>query len=164
MDRLHLDGYVYPAIQMPPVDETMPQDGRLSEGPHSATSWVNMLGVPAVVVVGGFYDSGLPFGMEFSARPFSDGDLLGYAYAWEQATHHRHPPVLVERGCCPTRVERKQRARVARMIRSASISQSYEYWNALKRLGAGDLAQERLARVQVQRRGQIAHRRLAMCA
>ncbi|MGA8707034.1 MAG: amidase [Steroidobacteraceae bacterium] len=101
MDRLQLDGYVYPAIQMPPVDETMAQDGRLSEGPHSATSWVNMLGVPAIVVVGGFYDSGLPFGMEFSARPFRDGDLLGYAYAWEQATHHRHPPVLVESGLLP---------------------------------------------------------------
>jgi amidase len=101
LDRLHLDGYVYPAIQMPPVDETMAQDGRLSEGPHSDTSWVNMLGVPAVVVVGGFYDSGLPFGMEFSARPFKDGDLLGFAYAWEQATHHRHPPALVEKGLLP---------------------------------------------------------------
>jgi Asp-tRNA(Asn)/Glu-tRNA(Gln) amidotransferase A subunit family amidase len=101
MDRLHLDGYVYPAIQMPPVDETMAQDGRLSEGPHSATSWVNMLGVPAVVVVGGFYDSGLPFGLEFSGRPFRDGDLLGIAYAWEQATHHRHPPLLVDKGLLP---------------------------------------------------------------
>ncbi len=101
MDRLRLDGYVYPAIQMPPVDETMPQDGRLSEGPHSATSWINMLGVPAVVVVGGFYESGLPFGMEFSGRPFRDGDLLGYAYAWEQATHYRHAPVLVDKGLLP---------------------------------------------------------------
>jgi amidase len=101
MDRLHLDGYVYPAIQMPPVDETMPQDGAVTGGPHSATSWVNMLGVPAVVVVGGFYDSGLPFGMEISGRPFTDGDLLGYAYAWEQATHYRHPPVLVENGLLP---------------------------------------------------------------
>jgi amidase len=101
MDRLQLDGYVYPAIQMPPVDETMPQEGRLSEGPHSATSWVNMLGVPAVVVVGGFYESGLPFGLELSGRPFHDGDMLGYAYAWEQATHYRHPPVLVEKGLLP---------------------------------------------------------------
>jgi Asp-tRNA(Asn)/Glu-tRNA(Gln) amidotransferase A subunit family amidase len=101
MDRLHLDGYVYPAIQMPPVDETMAQDGRVSEGPHSATSWVNMLGVPAVVVVGGFYDSGLPFGLEISARPFSDGYLLGYAYAYEHGTHHRHPPVLVDSGLLP---------------------------------------------------------------
>ena len=98
MDRLHLDGYVYPAIQMPPVDETMPQNGQVSGGPHSDTSWVNMLGVPAVIVVGGFYPGGLPFGLEISARPWRDGDLLGYAYAYEQATHHRHPPVLVEQG------------------------------------------------------------------
>jgi amidase len=103
MDRLHLDGYVYPAIQMPPVDETMPQDGKVTGGPHSATSWVNMLGVPAVVVVGGFYESGLPFGMEFSGRPFRDGDLLGYAYSWEEGTHHRHPPVLVEQGLLPSK-------------------------------------------------------------
>jgi amidase len=98
LDRLHLDGYVYPAIQMPPVDETMAQNGQVSGGPHSDTSWVNMLGVPAVVVVGGFYPGGLPFGLEISARPWHDGDLLGYAYAYEQATHHRHPPVLVEQG------------------------------------------------------------------
>jgi amidase len=101
MERLRLDAFVYPAIQMPPVDETMPQDGRLSEGPHSATGWVNMLGVPAVVVVGGSYESGLPFGMEISGRPFHDGDLLGYAFAYEQATHHRHAPVLVESGLLP---------------------------------------------------------------
>ena len=101
LDRLHLDGYVYPAIQTPPVDETLAQDGRVSEGPHSATSWVNMIGVPAAVVVGGFYAGGLPFGLEFSARPWKDGDLLGYAYAWEQATHHRHAPVLVDKGLLP---------------------------------------------------------------
>ena len=60
-----------------------------------------MIGVPAVVVVGGFYDSGLPFGLEISARPFADGNLLGYAYAFEQGTHHRRPPVLVEQGLLP---------------------------------------------------------------
>jgi amidase len=101
LDRLQLDGYVYPAIQMPPPDETMPQDGHLSDGPHSATGWVNMLGVPAVVVVGGFYPGGLPFGLEFSARPWRDGDLLGYAYAWERATHHRRPPALIDTGLLP---------------------------------------------------------------
>ncbi len=98
LDRLHLDGYVYPAAQMPPPDETMPQDGKLSEGPHSATGWVNMIGIPAVVVPGGFYPSGLPFGLELAARPWKDGDVLGWAYAYEQATHHRKPPVLVEKG------------------------------------------------------------------
>ncbi|MSO62530.1 MAG: amidase, partial [Acidobacteria bacterium] len=98
LERLKLDGYVYPAIQMPPPDETMPQDGGVSGGPHSNTSWVNMIGVPAVVVPAGFYASGLPFGLEFSARPWTDGDLLAIAYAWEQATPPRKPPTLVEQG------------------------------------------------------------------
>ena len=98
LDRLKLDGFVYPAIQMPPPDETMPQDGRVSEGPHSATSWVNMIGVPAVVVPAGFYPSGLPFGLEFSARPWTDGTLLGVARAWEKTAAWRKPPTLVEQG------------------------------------------------------------------
>jgi Asp-tRNA(Asn)/Glu-tRNA(Gln) amidotransferase A subunit family amidase len=101
LDRLHLDGFVYPAAQMPPPDETMPQDGRISEGPHSDTAWVNVIGVPAVVVPGGFYPDGLPFGLELSARPWKDGDLLGWAYAYEEATRHRRPPVLVEKGLLP---------------------------------------------------------------
>ncbi len=102
--RFHLDGFVYPATQMPPPDETMPQKGEsgiISGGPHSDTSWVNMLGVPAVVVPGGFYPGGLPFGLEISARLWRDGDLLGYAYAYEQQTHHRVPPVLVDKGLLP---------------------------------------------------------------
>jgi amidase len=101
MERFHLDGFVYPAAQMPPPDETMPQNGQLSSGPHSATGWVNRIGVPSVVVSGGFYASGLPFGMELSAARWKEGDLLGWAYAYEQATKHRHPPVLVESGLLP---------------------------------------------------------------
>lgn len=97
-DRLNLDGLVYPATQMPPPDETMPQDGRISSGPHSNTGWANRIGVPAVVVVGGFYPNGLPFGLELSARPWYDGDLLGWAYAYEQATKFRRPPLLVAEG------------------------------------------------------------------
>jgi amidase len=93
-ERLHLDGLVYPAAQMPTNDETIP--GQRSSGPHSNTGWVNPIGVPAVVVSGGFYPDGLPFGLEFSARPWKDGDLLGLADAYEQATHHRHPPTLTD--------------------------------------------------------------------
>ena len=109
LDRLKLDGYVYPAIQMAPPDETMPQDGRLSGGPHSATSWVNMIGVPAIVVPAGFYASGLPFGLEFAARPWTDGDLLRVAYSWEQATHLRRPPTLVDRGLLAVTPARESR-------------------------------------------------------
>jgi Asp-tRNA(Asn)/Glu-tRNA(Gln) amidotransferase A subunit family amidase len=104
LDRLHLDGFVYPAAQMPPPDETMPQEGEpgnLSGGPHSDTAWVNQIGVPAISLPGGFYPDGLPVGLEISARPWHDGDLLGWGYAYEQVTHHRHPPVLVEKGLLP---------------------------------------------------------------
>jgi amidase len=101
LDALHLDGFLYPAIQMPPPDETMPQDGHLSDGPHSATAWVNMLGVPAISIPAGFYDSGLPFGIEISARKWHDGDLISWAYDYEVRTHHRRPPVLVESGLLP---------------------------------------------------------------
>ena len=98
LDRLHLDGLVYPAAQMPPPDETMPQDGKLSGGPHSETGWVNKIGVPAIALPAGFYPNGLPFGLEMSARPWRDGDLLGWAYSFEQTTKLRHPPTLVESG------------------------------------------------------------------
>ncbi len=98
LDRFHLDGLLYPSAQMEPPDETMPQNGRLSSGPHSETGWVNKLGVPAITVPAGFYPDGLPFGLEISARPWRDGDLLGWAYSFEQATKLRRPPVLVEGG------------------------------------------------------------------
>ena len=101
LDRLHLDGFVYPAAQMPPPDETMPQDGEISGGPHSATGWVNMLGVPAISIPAGFYDSGLPFGIEISTRKWHDGDLISWAYDYELKTHHRKPPVLVDHGLLP---------------------------------------------------------------
>jgi amidase len=98
LERFRLDGFVYPALQMPPNDETIRQpDGQPSRGPHTRTGWANTIGVPAVVVPAGFYSNGLPFGIEFSARPWKDGDLLGFAFAYEQATQARKPPVLVER-------------------------------------------------------------------
>ena len=96
LTRFRLDGLIYPSAQMPPNDETVP--GQVSSGPHSATWWVNPIGVPAVVVPAGFYPTGLPFGLEFSARPWRDGDLLGWAFAYEQATRHRRPPVLIPQG------------------------------------------------------------------
>jgi len=102
LDRLDLNGFVYPASQMPPVDETMPQDGRLSEGPHSDSDWVNMLGVPAISFPAGFYENGLPFGIEISTRKWRDGDLIAWAFDYELHTRHRKAPVLVDRGLLST--------------------------------------------------------------
>ena len=98
LTKFQLDGFVYPALQMPPNDEVaLAVAGQRSQGPHSNTGWVNPIGVPAAVVPAGFYRSGLPFGIEFSARRWKDGDLLGWAYAYEQATKFRKPPLLKEK-------------------------------------------------------------------
>src|ERR1700676_5307465 len=94
MQRWRLDGFVYPALQIPTYDETVP--GASKAGPYSETGWVNRIGVPAVSVPGGFYADGLPFGLEMSGVRWKDGDLLGYAFAYEQATHNRRVPALVE--------------------------------------------------------------------
>ncbi|WP_260706491.1 amidase [Edaphobacter flagellatus] len=94
LKKWHLDGFVYPALQIPTYDETLP--GASKAGPYSETGWVNRIGVPAVSIPGGFYANGLPFGLEISGIRWHDGDLLGYAYAYQQATHNRHLPELVE--------------------------------------------------------------------
>ena len=51
-------------------------------------------GFPMVIVPMGFGTQGLPMGLAMMGRPYSDGQLLGYAYAYEQATRHRQAPVL----------------------------------------------------------------------
>lgn len=48
--------------------------------------------VPAVSVPAGFTTGGLPVGMTFMGRPFSDASMIRYAYAYEQATRHRVAP------------------------------------------------------------------------
>lgn len=52
------------------------------------------LGFPALSLPAGFFEDGLPIGVEFLGRPFSEGTLLRAAYDYEQATKHRHPPPL----------------------------------------------------------------------
>jgi Asp-tRNA(Asn)/Glu-tRNA(Gln) amidotransferase A subunit family amidase len=51
-----------------------------------------ILGFPAMTVPAGFTSDGIPVGIEFLARPFAEGTLFKFGYAYEQATHHRKPP------------------------------------------------------------------------
>jgi Asp-tRNA(Asn)/Glu-tRNA(Gln) amidotransferase A subunit family amidase len=51
-----------------------------------------LLGFPALTVPGGFTSDGLPVGIEFLGRAFSEGTLLKLGYAFEQGTQHRKPP------------------------------------------------------------------------
>jgi amidase len=47
---------------------------------------------PAITVPMGFTEEGLPAGLEMLGRPFREAQLLGLAYAYEQATKHRRMP------------------------------------------------------------------------
>ena len=48
--------------------------------------------VPSIVVPAGFTRDNLPAGITFLGRPYDDGGMIKFAYAYEQATHHRRPP------------------------------------------------------------------------
>ena len=55
---------------------------------------INIAGVPAISIPGGFAD-GLPVGMQIIGKPFDEETLLHIAFAYEQATdwHKRRPPI-----------------------------------------------------------------------
>jgi amidase len=51
-------------------------------------------GYPAITVPLGVRADGMPVGVALIGKPGTDGQLLGYAYAFEQATRLRVPPSL----------------------------------------------------------------------
>jgi amidase len=51
-------------------------------------------GFPMAIVPMGFGTQGLPIGLAIMGLPYADGRVLGFAYAYEQATLHRRPPPL----------------------------------------------------------------------
>jgi len=55
----------------------------------SALQW------PALSVADGYLGEGLPQGLQLLGRAWDDARIIGYAYAYEQATHHRRPPPTV---------------------------------------------------------------------
>ena len=62
---------------------------------HETTvSEINIAGLPGVTFPAGYYESGAPFNLIAVGPLWSEAELLGFAYAYEQATHHRKAPVL----------------------------------------------------------------------
>jgi amidase len=51
-------------------------------------------GFPAIAVPAGVYPGGAPFSVTFIGRLARDADLIGMAYAYEQASWFRVPPAL----------------------------------------------------------------------
>ena len=61
-----------------------------SSAPSTVTS---VAGYPHITVPAG-YARGLPVGISFFGRAWSEPTLIKLAYAYEQATKHRKPPAF----------------------------------------------------------------------
>jgi amidase len=88
MDAKHLDALLAPA-QDPAwrIDLVTGDPG----GTASAYGPAAVAGYPSITVPAGFVH-GLPVGMLFFGRKWSEPELIGVAYAFEQATHARRNP------------------------------------------------------------------------
>jgi len=87
-----LDAIVHKAVEHQPTlieDGVNPPFVDQKGAPHINTFLMN---VPSIVVPAGFTSDGLPTGITFLGRPYSDARMVELAYAYEQATRHRKPP------------------------------------------------------------------------
>src|SRR5215471_8667458 len=88
MEAAKVDAIVYPTWSNPPrkVGDMQSPAGDNSQILSPQT------GFPAITVPMGFTYNSLPAGLTFLGKAFSEPALIKYAYAYEQATKHRHPP------------------------------------------------------------------------
>src|ERR1041384_2355170 len=90
----NLDAIVHKAVEHQPTlikDWIAPPFVDQKGAPHLNTFLVY---VPTIVVPAGFTSDNLPAGLCFIGRPYDDGNLIKFAYAYEQATRHRKPPAI----------------------------------------------------------------------
>lgn len=84
-----LDALVFPQMR----SALGPWDGE--DIIHETTvNEINIAGLPGIVVPAGYYASGAPFSLILVGPQWSEAELLGLAYAYEQATKHRRAPKL----------------------------------------------------------------------
>ncbi len=85
LDEHDLTALIYPTIR-----ETARPIGLEQPGTNCELSAVS--GLPAITVPAGYATDGMPVGLEMIGREFSETDLIGLAFAFEQLTAHRRPP------------------------------------------------------------------------
>ena len=97
MERHRLDALIYPTSRCPagPIHTVEEDLGRVCEPGPSATNLSSYSGFPDLQVPAGFTSGGLPGTVSFLGRAFSEPELIGYAFAFEQATGHWRLPPLV---------------------------------------------------------------------
>ena len=92
MNRNRLDALVAPTGGPAWLIDLVNGDGGTASAPGPSTV-AAVAGYPHITVPMGF-DHGLPVGLSFFGRAWSEATLIKLAYAYEQATHHRRPPTF----------------------------------------------------------------------
>lgn len=87
MDKHKLDALVAPTSGPPTLIDLVNGD----YGVNGSSTIPAVAGYPDITVPAG-YDFGLPVGISFFGRAWSEPTLIRIAYAYEQATKHRRPP------------------------------------------------------------------------
>ena len=90
MTKYKLDALVAPTSGPAGLIDLVNGDSGGGTSPSTVTS---VAGYPHITVPDGFY-RGLPVGLSFFGRAWSEPTLIKLAYAYEQATKHRKPPAL----------------------------------------------------------------------
>ena len=89
MDKHRLDALVCPTGSLPGLIDLINGDS----GYFGASTAPAVAGYPHVTVPAG-YTAGLPVGLSFIGRAWSEPLLVKFAFAYEQATKHRRPPAF----------------------------------------------------------------------
>jgi amidase len=87
-----LDAIVYPTASRRPGLIAATGAGGAGAA-ASATEFANLTGFPDLIVPAGFTGDGLPVGLSFFGRAFSEPKLLSLGYSFEQATKARRRPI-----------------------------------------------------------------------
>ncbi|NMF82862.1 amidase family protein [Nodosilinea sp. P-1105] len=91
-----IDALIYPTMACPasPIYtvEADPTYVCSADDPYEAGYLANLSGFPDITVPMGFTEAGLPIGLSFMAEAYSEPKLLGFAFAYEQASLVRQPP------------------------------------------------------------------------
>jgi amidase len=92
MTKYQLDALVAPTGGPAWLTDLVNGDGGTGGAPGPSTV-AAVAGYPHITVPAGFF-RGLPVGVSFFGRAWSEPTLIKLAYAYEQATKHRRPPTF----------------------------------------------------------------------
>ncbi len=98
LDEWDLDGLFFPQAGSPIrdlVEDPDRPDFNPNNHPELPSNIINEIGLPVVTVPFDYYDDRTPFVIAFIGDTWTEADLLGYAYDFEQATKARIPPALM---------------------------------------------------------------------